>query len=70
MCVKNAFLLLNLNRRLRACSFGETLSRLTGKVSDCDVALSKSTIEKLLTRHKVFPLSVKVVFIWEKHYSV
>ena len=28
------------------CSYGETLSRLPGKVSDCDVlALSKSTIE-------------------------
>ena len=42
------------------CSYGETLSRLPGKVSDCDVALSKSTIEKLLTRQKVFPLSGKV----------
>ena len=52
------------------CSYGETLSRLPGKVPDCDVALSKSTIEKLLTRQKVFPLSGKVMFIWAKHYPV
>ena len=34
------------------CSYGETLSRLPGKVSVCDVALSKSTIEKLLNDRK------------------
>ena len=45
------------------CSYGETLSQLPGKVSDCDVAQWKSTIEKLLTRQKVFPLSGKVVYM-------
>ena len=45
------------------CSYGETLSRLPGKVSDCDVALSKCTIEKLLTRQKVFSLSGKVGYM-------
>ena len=50
--------------------YGKTLSRLPGKVSDCDVELSKSTIEKLLTRQIFFPLSGKVVFIWAKHYPV
>jgi hypothetical protein len=49
------------------CSYGETLSRLPGKVSGCDVALNINWTEKLLTRQKVILLSGKVVFIWEKH---
>ena len=44
----------------------ETLSRLPGKVSGCDIALNMNRIEMLLTRQKVIPLSGKVVFIWEK----
>ena len=44
--------------------------RLPGKVSGRDVALVRLAIEKLLTRQKVFPLSGKVVFIWEKHFPV
>ena len=38
------------------CSYGETLSRLRGKVFGCDVALNINWIEKLLTRQKVVRL--------------
>jgi hypothetical protein len=37
-------------------------------ISGFDVVLNINSIEKLLTRQKVIPLSGKVVFIWEKHY--
>ena len=43
------------------CSYGEMFSRLPGKVSRCDVDLVKC-------KRKVFPLSGKVVFIWDKNY--
>ena len=43
------------------CSYGEMFSRLPGKVSRCDVDLVKC-------KQKVFQLSGKVVFIWDKNY--
>ena len=43
------------------CSYGEMFSRLPGKVSRCDVGFVKC-------KQKVFPLSGKVVFIWDKNY--
>ena len=43
------------------CSYGEMFSRLPGKVSRCDVDFVKG-------KQKVFPLSGKVVFIWDKNY--
>ena len=39
----------------------EMFSRLPGKVSRCDVDFVKC-------KQKVFPLSGKVVFIWDKNY--
>ena len=42
------------------CSYGEMFSRLPGKVSCCDVDFVKC-------KQKVFPLSEKVVFIWDKN---
>jgi hypothetical protein len=41
------------NQILLFCSYGETLSRLPGKVSGCDVALNINWIEKLLTRQNL-----------------
>ena len=43
------------------CSYGEMFSRLPGKVSRGDVDFVKC-------KQKVFPLSGKVVFIWDKNY--
>ena len=43
------------------CLYGEMFSRLPGKVSRCDVDFIKC-------KQKVFPLSGKVVFIWDKNY--
>ena len=43
------------------CSYGEMFSRLLGKVSRCDV-------DFVTCKQKVFPLSGKVVFIWDKNY--
>ena len=43
------------------CLYGEMFSRLPGKVSRCDVDFVKC-------KQKVFPLSGKVVFIWDKNY--
>ena len=43
------------------CSYGELFSRLPGKVFRCDVDVLKC-------KQKVFPLSGKVVFIWDKNY--
>ena len=43
------------------CSYREMFSRLSGKVSRCDVDLVKF-------KQKVFQLSGKVVFIWDKNY--
>ena len=43
------------------CSYGEMFSRLPGKVSRGDVDFVKC-------KQKVFPLSGKVVFIWDKDY--
>ena len=40
------------------CSYREMFSRLSGKVSRCDVEF----------KQKVFQLSGKVVFIWDKNY--
>ncbi len=52
------------------CAF-KIFHRLPGKVSDRDIALVWLAIENLLTRQKViFPLSGKVVFIWEKHFRL
>ena len=45
------------------CSYGEMFSRLSGKVSRCDVDFVKC-------KRKVFPLSGKVMFIWDKIISV
>ena len=42
-------------------SNGQMFSRLPGKVSRCDVDLVKC-------KRKVFPLSGKVMFIWDKNY--
>ena len=42
------------------CSHGEMFSRLPGKVSCCDVDFVKC-------KQKVFPLSGKIVFIWDKN---
>ena len=44
------------------CSYGEMFSRLPGKVSRYDVD------QFLKSKQKVFPLSGKVVFIWDKNY--
>ena len=44
------------------CSYGEMFSRLPGKVSRGDVDFVKC-------KQKVFPLSGKVVFIWDKKLS-
>ena len=43
------------------CSYGEVFSRLPGKVSRGDVDFVKC-------KQKVFSLSGKVVFIWDKNY--
>ena len=43
------------------CSYGEMFSRLPGKVSRCDEDFVKC-------KQKVFPLSWKVVLIWDKNY--
>ena len=43
------------------CSYGEMFSRLPGKVSRGDV-------DFVQCKQKVFPLSGKVVFIWDKNY--
>ena len=43
------------------CSYGEMFSRLPRKVSRGDVDFVKC-------KQKVFPLSGKVVFIWDKNY--
>ena len=43
------------------CSYGEMFFRLAGKVSRCDVDFVEC-------KQKVFPLSGKVVFIWDKNY--
>ena len=43
------------------CSYGEMFSRLPGKLSRCDVDFVKC-------KQNVFPLSGKVVFIWDKNY--
>ena len=43
------------------CSYGEMFSRLPGKVSRGDVDFVKC-------KPKVFPLSGKVVFIWDTNY--
>ena len=43
------------------CSYGEMFSRLPGKVSRGDVDFVKCEQE-------VFPLSGKVVFIWDENY--
>ena len=43
------------------CSYGEMFSRLPGKVSHCDVDFVKC-------KQKFFPLSGKVVLIWDKSY--
>ena len=43
------------------CSYGEMFSRLPGKFSRCDVDFVKC-------KQKVFPLSRKVVFIWDRNY--
>ena len=40
---------------------GEMFSRLQGKVFRCDVDFGKC-------KQKVFPLSGKVVFIWDRNY--
>ena len=42
------------------CSYGEMFSRLPGKVSRCDVDFVKC-------KQKIFSLSGKVVFIWDKN---
>ena len=44
------------------CSYGKNFSRLPGKVSRDDVDFVKCK------KQKVFPLSGKVVFIWDKDY--
>ena len=44
------------------CSYGKIFSRLPGKVSGDDVDFVKCK------KQKVFPLSGKVVFIWDKNY--
>ena len=43
------------------CLYGEMFSRLPGKVSRGDV-------DSVKCKHKVFPLSGKVVLIWDKNY--
>ena len=43
------------------CSYGEMFSRLPGKVSRCDV-------DFVTCKQKVFPLSGKVVFTWDRNY--
>ena len=43
------------------CSYGKMFSRLPGKVSRCDVDFVKC-------KQKFFPLSGKVVFIWDENY--
>ena len=43
------------------CSYGEMFSRLPGKVSRCD-------LDFVECKQKVFPLSGKVVFIWDQNY--
>ena len=43
------------------CSYGEMFSRLPGKVSRGDVDFVKC-------KQKIFPLSGKVVLIWDKNY--
>ena len=43
------------------CSYGEMFFRLPGKVSRCDVDFVKC-------KQKVFSLSGKVVFIWDKNF--
>ena len=61
---------------LRACSYGQKLSRFPRKISDRsnNVALfiwrkvSRDDIDFVKCKQKVFPLSGKVVFIWDKNY--